>query len=175
MVTIYSDGSCLNNPGGPGGVGVVVLEGDQRREISRGYDSTTNNRMELLAAILGLEALDRPREVTLYSDSAYVVDNLREGYAGRWKSYGWRLKPKGKTPVKNADLWDRLLHLCTVHSVRWHRVQGHAGNPENERCDQLAGTAARNNDLDADEGFLTDAVDVINRERGFQSLFGDEP
>ena len=137
-VTIYSDGACSGNPG-PGGYGTVLLYGERRAELSGGEPETTNNRMELLAAIVGLEALKTPCEVTLITDSRYLVDAIEKGWAARWKSKGWM---RNKTePALNVDLWERLLPLLTKHSVKFEWVRGHAGNIENERCDELAKAA----------------------------------
>ena len=149
-VNIYTDGACLGNPG-PGGYGVVLLNGTHRKELSGGYRSTTNNRMELLAAIVSLEALKEPCEVTLYSDSKYVVDAITKGWAKTWKGNGWR-RGKGEFAM-NPDLWDRLLRLCGVHNVGFKWVRGHSGNTENERCDQLAVAAAKGQDLVRDPGY----------------------
>jgi len=146
-VTIYSDGGCVGNPG-PGGYGVVLLYGEHRREISGGYRHTTNNRMELLAAISGLHALKEPCEVLLFSDSQYVVNGIMKGWARRWQQNGWR-RNKDEF-AENRDLWERLLHLCDKHDVRLEWVRGHSGNAENECCDRLAGAAARESNLPQD-------------------------
>lgn len=150
-VVLYSDGACLGNPG-PGGYAAILTFGDHRRELSAGFRLTTNNRMELMGAIKGLEALKRPCAVTLVSDSEYLVNSLRKGWAVRWRAQGW--KRKGKA-VPNADLWARLLTLADVHSIAVEWVQGHAGHVENERCDLLATTAAAANPLDVDVGYET--------------------
>ncbi len=144
-VTIYTDGSAKGNPDGPGGYGAVLLYEDtkgtvHRRELSRGYEKTTNNRMELMAAIAGLEALNRPCEVDLFSDSKYLVDAFNSGWIDSWQKKGWK-KSDGK-PVLNIDLWERLLSAAKPHCVNWIWVKGHSGNPENERCDRLATAAA---------------------------------
>ena len=149
-VTIYTDGACIGNPG-PGGFGVVLMYGGHRRELSGGYRLTTNNRMELLAAIKGLEALKEPCAVSLHSDSQYVVKAMREGWARRWRASGWRRT--SKQPAINPDLWQKLLDLCETHEVSFEWVRGHAGNIENERCDGLANEAARQDDLPRDEGY----------------------
>jgi len=138
-VVIYTDGACSGNPG-PGGYGAVVLEGDQRAEMAQGYRQTTNNRMELLACIAALESLEGPRRVVLHSDSSYVVNGISKGWARKWRANGWMRTREEK--AKNADLWARLLELCERHQVRFVWVRGHAGNPENERCDALATAAA---------------------------------
>ena len=135
-VDIYTDGACRGNPG-PGGYGVILQYGAARRELSGGEAETTNNRMELTAAIEGLSALKEPCRVTLYSDSKYLVDAVNEGWARSWQRTGWK---RGK--AKNPDLWERLLGLLDVHEVTFLWVRGHDGHPENERCDELATTAA---------------------------------
>ena len=149
-VTIYSDGACLGNPG-PGGYGTVLLAGKHRKELSVGYRLTTNNRMELLGAIAGLEALTRPCKVTLWSDSQYVVKAMTDGWLDNWQKRGWRTA--GKKPVKNQDLWQRMLKALGEHEVDWRWVRGHTGDVENERCDQLAVAAANSGALLEDEGF----------------------
>lgn len=146
QVTIYTDGSSLGNPG-PGGFGVVLLAGPHRREISEGYRLTTNNRMELLAVITGLEALKRDGlAVTIYSDSKYVIDSVQKGWI-----YGWMRK--GFAGKKNADLWHRFLRVFGRHNVRFIWIKGHNNNIENERCDLLATTAARGENLLEDTGY----------------------
>ena len=134
-VTIYTDGACSGNPG-PGGYGIVMEYGVHRKEISKGFADTTNNRMELLAVITALESLKQPCQVELYSDSKYVVDGIVKGWAKGWKARGWR--KADKTPAKNPELWDRLLGLLEQHAVTFHWVKGHADNPGNNRCDELA-------------------------------------
>jgi ribonuclease HI len=150
QVIIYTDGGCIGNPG-PGGYGVVLMHEASRKELSGGFRRTTNNRMELMAAIAGLEALKRPCRVTLYSDSEYVVNAMEQGWAARWRANGWRRGQKQK--ALNPDLWERLLSLCERHRVRFQWVRGHAGNKENERCDELAQAAARRADLPPDEPY----------------------
>ncbi len=149
-VTIYTDGACVGNPG-PGGYGIVLLYAEHRRELSGGYQHTTNNRMELLAAIRGLEALKECCEVRLLSDSQYVVNGIMKGWARRWRANGWR-RNKDEF-AENRDLWEQLLQLCEKHRVVLEWVRGHAGNSENERCDQLATTAARGSNLSVDSIF----------------------
>jgi ribonuclease HI len=149
-VTIYTDGGCIKNPG-PGGYGTVLIYGSHRKELSGGFRSTTNNRMEIYAAIAGLESIKEPCQVTLYSDSQYLVNAIQKGWARRWRANGWRRSNKEK--AINPDLWERLLKLCEMHTVRFEWVRGHAGQIENERCDQLAGTAARSSHLAIDEGY----------------------
>jgi ribonuclease HI len=145
-VVIYTDGACLGNPG-PGGYGVVLLHGKDREEFSRGFRLTTNNRMEMLACIVGLQTLKQPCAVTLYSDSQYVINSMTKGWARRWKQNKW--KRNGEN-VPNADLWEKMLELCDKHKVRFNWVRGHAGNKENERCDQLARQAALGFDMAID-------------------------
>ncbi|MCD7947018.1 MAG: ribonuclease HI [Oscillospiraceae bacterium] len=135
QVTIYTDGACSGNPG-PGGWGAILQYGDIQKELSGGEAHTTNNRMELMGAIAALEALKEPCEVALYSDSKYVVDGLEKGWAKGWRARGW-IK-SDKKPALNPDLWGRLLELCEVHQVKLHWVRGHAENPYNNRCDELA-------------------------------------
>ena len=149
-VTIYTDGGSLGNPG-PGGYGVVLKYNGHRKELSGGFQRTTNNRMELLAAIKGLEALKEPCAVTLYSDSQYVVKGITLGWAERWRAKGWMRNKKDK--AKNVDLWSRLLERCEKHTVEFVWVRGHAGNPENERCDELVKAAAQQEDLPPDLGY----------------------
>lgn len=149
-VTIYTDGACIGNPG-PGGYGAVILFGEYRKEISGGYRKTTNNRMEILAAIRALEALTEPCEVTLYSDSAYVVNAMEKGWAKRWRAQGWQRGKQGK--AANPDLWEGLLDLTSTHRVSFKWVRGHSGNRENERCDELANKAAHGETLRVDAGY----------------------
>jgi ribonuclease HI len=149
-VVIYTDGSSLGNPG-PGGYGVVIPSDNGDRELSGGFRRTTNNRMELLACIVGLEQFRSPAAVALYSDSRYVVDGITKGWAKNWRRSGWR-KSNG-SPALNPDLWERLLALCERHNVAFIWVKGHAGHPGNERCDQLATQAAARSDLPPDEGY----------------------
>lgn len=147
---IYTDGGCKPNPG-PGGYGVVLLHAGQRAEISGGFQRTTNNRMEILAAIMGLERLRLPCRVTLYSDSQYLVNAITKGWAVKWRRKNWQLNATER--AKNVDLWQRLLPLCEKHQVKFHWVRGHAGNRENERCDQLSLAARRPSNLPADTGY----------------------
>jgi len=146
-VTVYTDGACSGNPG-PGGYGVVLLYQGHRKELSAGFKDTTNNRMEILAAIVGLESLKESCRVTLYTDSQYVVNAIEKGWAKKWRANGWMRNKK--EPALNADLWDKLLKLCEKHQVKFVWVRGHAGNPENERCDQLAVEASRQPNLPPD-------------------------
>lgn len=146
-VTIYTDGAAIDNPG-PGGYGVVLLYHDYRKELSGGFRHTTNNRMEIMACIVGLSALKFPCSVVLYSDSKYVVDGMAKGWARRWRAQGWYRNEKEK--AKNIDLWRQLLDQCEKHRVEFRWVKGHAGNSDNERCDELAVAAAARSDLPPD-------------------------
>lgn len=137
-VKIYTDGACSGNPG-PGGYGTVLLHNTHRKELSDAVSNTTNNRMELMGAIVGLEALKESCTVDIYSDSKYLVDAIRKGWAVRWKNNNWMRNKKDK--ALNIDLWTRLLALIDKHKVQFHWVKGHSGNVENERCDLLARTA----------------------------------
>jgi ribonuclease HI len=149
-VEIYTDGGCDPNPG-PGGYGVVLVHPRKRAEASGAFRLTTNNRMEILAAIKGLEMLNRPCTVTVYSDSQYLVKAMSDGWARRWKNNGWRLRTK--EPAKNVDLWERLLALSAVHRVHFRWIKGHAGHRENERCDFLCAAAQRQKGLPPDEPY----------------------
>lgn len=139
-VELYTDGACSGNPG-PGGYGVVLRYNGHEKELSQGFANTTNNRMELLAVITGLSALRERCNVTLYSDSQYVVNGIEKGWAKKWRANGW--KKSDKSPALNPDLWEQLLELLDKHNVRVVWVKGHAGHPENERCDALAVAAAQ--------------------------------
>ena len=134
-VTLYSDGACSGNPG-PGGFGTILVFGKHEKCISQGFENTTNNRMELLGAIVGLEALTEPCEVTVISDSKYLCDAINKGWLESWKQKGWR--KADKKPVLNPELWQRLDKLLQVHSVTFEWVKGHNGHEYNERCDQMA-------------------------------------
>jgi ribonuclease HI len=149
-VLIFTDGGAIGNPG-PGGYGAVLRYNDYRRELSGGFRLTTNNRMELMACIKALGALKFASSVVLYSDSRYVVDGITKGWAERWRANGW--ERGGEEQAENVDLWARLLELCDQHEVELRWVRGHAGNPDNERCDQLAGEAAREPNLPPDRGY----------------------
>lgn len=154
-VRIFTDGSARGNPDGPGGYGVVLQYVDLKgllheKELSAGYRRTTNNRMELMAAIVGLEALNRSCQVELYSDSKYLTDAFNQGWIDNWVKNGWKRGKSG--PVKNIDLWKRMLKAMERHQVTFHWVKGHAGHPENERCDRLATAAADGEELLDDEG-----------------------
>lgn len=133
-VTIYTDGACSGNPG-PGGWGAILIYDENRKELNGGEEHTTNNRMELIAAIEALEALKGECTVDLHTDSNYLRDGITN-WIHNWKRNGWRTA--NKKPVKNADLWERLERAHERHDVRWHWVKGHAGHPENERADELA-------------------------------------
>lgn len=135
FVEIFTDGACSGNPG-PGGWGVVLRYGKAEKELSGGEENTTNNRMELTAAIKGLSALKEPCVVKLVTDSKYVADGINQGWAASWRQNGWR--KADKKPAQNIELWEELLNLLDVHDVKIEWVKGHAGHPENERCDALA-------------------------------------
>jgi len=139
-VIIYTDGACSGNPG-PGGWAAILKYGEREKVLSGGENPTTNNRMELIAVISALEALKEPCKVTLYSDSRYVCDAIEKGWARSWKAKGWIRSDK--SPAKNPDLWDRLLGLLDRHEVRFVWVKGHAENPYNNRCDQIAVAESR--------------------------------
>jgi len=137
-VTIYTDGACSGNPG-PGGWGAILMAGEHKRELS-GFDpQTTNNRMEILAAIEAIRALKVPCRVKLYSDSAYLVNAFKQNWLANWQRNGWRNAKKD--PVENQDLWRELLSVAAKHQVEWIKVKGHADNPHNNRCDELARAA----------------------------------
>jgi len=152
-VSIYTDGSARGNPDGPGGYGTVIVYVDSKgatheREFNGGFKKTTNNRMELMAAIIGLESLTKPCNVTVYSDSQYMVKAFNDHWLEGWINKGWK---RGKNePVKNVDLWKRLLGAMEIHKVTYEWVRGHNGHPMNERCDVLATTAADGTDLAED-------------------------
>jgi len=150
-VVIYTDGACDPNPGGPGGYGIVMTRSDKRKEISGGFRSTTNNRMEIYAAIKGLESLKMACKVTLYSDSKYLVNAMTEGWVQHWRENDWWRNKQEK--AVNIDLWEKLLSLCEVHQIEFKWVRGHDGNSFNERCDYLSITALKQKNLPADEGF----------------------
>lgn len=150
-VSIYTDGAARGNPDGPGGYGTIISFTDANgrehiREYSAGYKKTTNNRMELMAAIIGLESLIKPCDVDLYSDSQYLVKAFNEKWIDNWKKNNWK-RGKKKEAVKNIDLWKRILKAKEPHNVSFHWVKGHDGHPENERCDELATNAADGDNL----------------------------
>lgn len=152
-VTIYTDGGSINNPG-PGGYGVVEICGDKRREFSGGFRLTTNNRMELMACIVALRELEcRDKPITLYSDSSYVVNGISRGWAKNWRRNNW-IK-SDKKPAINPDLWAELLDLTEGLDITFRWVKGHAGHPENERCDELANGTAKKPGLPEDKGYGT--------------------
>jgi ribonuclease HI len=148
-VIVFTDGACSGNPG-PGGYGAILQYGEHRRELSGGFRRTTNNRMELTAAIKALEALKEPCSVVLFTDSEYVANGISKGWARTWRAKAWRRE--GRT-VPNWELWHRLLALCERHRVRIEWVEGHAGHAENERCDRLAVCAAAEPGLPIDQGY----------------------
>ena len=149
-VSIYTDGACIPNPG-PGGYGVILVYGNQRKQLSGGYRLTTNNRMELMAAIRGLDALKEPCQVQLFSDSQYLVESMDKGWVKRWKENNWYRNKKEK--AENQDLWIEILNFCDQHTVQFVWVRGHNGHTENEQCDTLASAAARLSDLPKDDGY----------------------
>lgn len=134
-VTIYTDGACSGNPG-PGGYGAILMYGERKKELSGGDPMTTNNRMELMGVITALKALNRPCQVELYTDSQYVVNGIEKGWARKWQANGWMRNKKDK--ALNPELWQELLELLEKHTVTFHWVKGHAENPYNNRCDELA-------------------------------------
>lgn len=149
-VVIHTDGACKGNPG-PGAYGAVLVSGHHRKEISEGFRLTTNNRMELRAAIAAFEILSEPCEIDVHSDSKYLVQAINEKWIDGWKRRKWLTSDK--KPVKNKDLWLRLIEVMSPHTSRWHWVKGHAGHQENERCDALANQAVTANNLREDIGF----------------------
>ena len=134
-VTIYTDGACSGNPG-PGGFGAILMYGEHKKELSGGEKLTTNNRMELMGVITALKALKRPCQVDLYTDSQYVVNGIEKGWARKWQANGWMRNKKEK--AMNPELWQELLELLELHQVSFHWVKGHADNPYNNRCDEIA-------------------------------------
>ena len=153
-IYLFTDGAASGNPG-PGGYGIVLRCGDIRKELSGGFRLTTNNRMELLAVIKGLEAIKWDRaDVEVYSDSTYVVKAITEGWLDQWVAKAWK-------KVKNPDLWQAFLPLYRKHNVTFHWLKGHAGHPENERCDRLAVSAYGQPGLPADEGYETTKTDTL--------------
>lgn len=158
LVKIYTDGACSGNPGRGGYGTILITQGtdgkEYKKELTQGFKTTTNNRMELLAAIVGLEALKKPCDVELTSDSKYLVDAFEKNWIAGWQKRNW--KNASKEPVKNRDLWERLLKAKAPHNVNFIWVKGHAGHPFNERCDQLAVNSANSTDLLDDTGFNTE-------------------
>ena len=160
-VVIYTDGACTGNPG-PGGYGVVIDDGNQLSELSKGFRLTTNNRMEILGCIAGLRALKEPSRVKIYSDSMYVVNAMNQSWAVRWRRNGWKRTDANGEPrdVANRDLWIQVLDLCGKHRVRFEWVRGHDGNEGNERCDRLARAAAASTGLEIDLAYETPGARV---------------
>jgi ribonuclease HI len=150
-IVVYTDGGCVGNPG-PGGYGAVIFDGERRSELAQGFRLTTNNRMELMACIAALGTLKATADVVLHSDSRYVVNGISKGWARKWRANGW-MRTKSEA-AQNCDLWSRLLDLCGEHRVRFVWVHGHAGNRENERCDQLATGAAQGPELKVDNAYV---------------------
>ena len=150
-VTIFTDGACSGNPG-RGGFGVILNYMGKIKEISKGYICTTNNRMEIMAALAGLNALKEPCKVTLYSDSKYLVDSVNKGWIASWQKNGWKNSKKEK--VKNRELFEELINLINIHQVEFCWVKGHDGHTENERCDYLATTAAKSKNALEDTGYI---------------------
>ncbi len=153
-ITIYTDGAAAPNPG-PAGYGVVLMYGTVRKELSAGFRLSTNNRMELLAVVAGLEALREPCDVTIYTDSKYVSRAVTDRWLENWQRKGWMTS--GRQPVKNRDLWERLSRMLDRHEVTMKWVKGHSGVPENERCDELAVAAAQLDERLEDDGFVAEA------------------
>jgi len=148
MIEIFTDGASRGNPG-PGGYGVILRSDGHYKELSKGYSRTTNNRMELMGVITGLEAIKKPnQEITIFSDSKYVIDPIEKRWLDRWSKISFKNK-------KNADLWQRLSPLLDKHQINFIWIKGHNGHPENERCDELAVIAARGPDFEPDTGYLT--------------------
>jgi ribonuclease HI len=150
QVLAYTDGACIGNPG-PGGYGVVLIYGRHRKELSGGFRLTTNNRMEIMGAIVALRALVEPCQVTVHTDSRYLADAISKGWAEGWRAREWRKPKRGK--ALNPDLWQELLDLCAKHRVEFQWIEGHSGHRENERSDALAMQAAMREGLPADPGY----------------------
>jgi ribonuclease HI len=150
FISIYTDGGCLNNPG-PGGFGVVIIDGKNRIELTGGFRLTTNNRMELTACIVALRSLKKPSRAVLTTDSRYVVNGIEKGWAKKWRSKNW-MRDKNHR-AENTDLWSDLLDVLDMHEVSFQWVRGHSGHPENERCDFLASESAHLPDLPHDQGY----------------------
>jgi len=159
-VDVYTDGACKGNPG-PGGYGVILRCGEHGKELHGGRRRTTNNRMELLACVEALRALKSACDVTIHSDSKYIVNAFSKGWAERWRRNGWKRNKHDK--AENADLWAEFLTLSDQHRVRFEWVRGHSGHPENERCDQLATTAAALHDLPPDLAY----EEQVERSKGW--------
>ncbi|MEL7039336.1 MAG: ribonuclease HI [Cyanobacteria bacterium J06592_8] len=154
-VILYTDGACQGNPG-RGGYGIVLIQGDERLELSGGFQFTTNNRMEMMAVIVGLQTLEEKSKVMVYSDSQYVVNAIEKGWAKKWQANNW--KKSDKKPALNPDLWEELLELCSRHQVKFNWVKGHAGNKENERCDRLAVQASEQRNLPKDIAYESSSI-----------------
>ncbi|MFH0925881.1 MAG: ribonuclease HI [bacterium] len=150
-VKLYTDGACQGNPG-PGGYGIILIYNNHRKEFSGGFRNTTNNRMELIAIINGLEQLKEKCKVTIFTDSQYVVNSINKGWARKWQKNNWYRNKEEK--AANTDLWQKLLNLCDNHQVAFIWIKGHNNHPENEYCDQLAVAAAKKPNLPLDEGYL---------------------
>ena len=140
-VILYTDGACSGNPG-PGGYGAILKYGNYEKELSGAYANTTNNRMELISIIKGLESLTEPCRVTVYSDSKYVIDAITKGWVTKWRHNGWMRNSREE--AKNVDLWENILQLTATHQIAWQWVKGHANNEYNNRCDRLAVNAVKN-------------------------------
>ena len=151
LVVIFTAGACAPNPGGPGGYGAILEYNGNRKEISGGFRSTTNNRMELYAAIAALEALKQPCQVAIHSDSEYLVKSMSDRSVKRWQENNWFRTKQAR--AANADLWEKLLGLCETHDVKFVWIRGHSGGVENERCDALAKNALTQANLPPDEGY----------------------
>lgn len=156
---IWTDGACVINPG-PGGYGIVFEHQGQKWGKTGGFRLTTNNRMEIMGALVALETLPENCKAIIYSDSQYLVNSITKGWAKRWRSKGWN--KKGNKKVPNADLWERMLQLCAQHRVEFRWIKGHHSNVENERCDQLAESAARKSNLAVDEGYKSTEGEEIS-------------
>jgi ribonuclease HI len=150
-IVVYTDGGCRGNPG-PGGYGVIIIAGEKRIELAEGFRLTTNNRMELMACLAALKALITPADVILHSDSRYVINGISKGWARKWRANNW-MRTRSEA-AENSDLWAQLLDLCDSHRVRFVWVRGHAGQTENERCDELAGAAAVGSNLKEDLAYV---------------------
>ena len=173
-VIIYTDGACFKNPG-PGGYGVVLLYGRHRKELSGGFRRTANNRMEIMAAIQGLQALKCSCEVTIYTDSQYLAESMTKGWVHRWRENGWMRNREEK--ACNHDLWEKLLDACAQHKVTFKWLRGHAGHPQNECCDQLAVDASGRKGLPEDQGYEAQpdalaAVPLFSADRTSRRRYG---
>lgn len=169
-ITIFTDGAANPNPG-PGGYGIVLIYATHRKELSAGYQMTTNNRMELMAAKVGLESLERECAVTLYSDSRYLVDGMSKGWAEKWRSNGWMRNKEDE--ALNSDLWEALLEQGKRHNVEYKWVRGHSGHPENERCDQLATAAIRSSRLLEDTEYGAIAQNHVSAKQATSRKVGE--